>query len=45
MNYQDEFKKFAVRHMGMSSMHLEKYMQESARILRDLPLPSLKKGS
>ncbi|HMW38050.1 MAG: ATP-dependent Clp protease proteolytic subunit [Saprospiraceae bacterium] len=30
MNYQDEFKKFAVRHMGMSSMHLEKYMQESA---------------
>ncbi len=26
---QDEFKKFAVKHMGMSSMHLEKYMQQS----------------
>ncbi len=26
---QDEFKKYAVKHMGMSSMHLEKYMKTS----------------
>ena len=26
---QDEFKKYAVKHRGMSSMHLEKYMQQS----------------
>ncbi len=30
MYNQDEFKKYAVKHMGMSSMHLEKYMEESA---------------
>ena len=24
---QDEFKKYATKHLGMSSMHLEKYMQ------------------
>ncbi|HEX5625041.1 MAG TPA: ATP-dependent Clp protease proteolytic subunit [Saprospiraceae bacterium] len=27
---QDEFKKYATRHLGMSSMHLEKYMEASA---------------
>ncbi|GAB1395711.1 MAG TPA: ATP-dependent Clp protease proteolytic subunit [Saprospiraceae bacterium] len=27
---QDEFKKYATQHLGMSSMHLEKYMQVSA---------------
>lgn len=27
---QDEFKKYAVQHLGMSSMHLEKYMESSA---------------
>ncbi len=27
---QDEFKKYAVQHMGMSSMHLEKYMDQSS---------------
>ncbi len=27
---KEEFKKYAVKHMGMSSMHLEKYMQQSA---------------
>ncbi len=26
---QDEFKKYATQHLGMSSMHLEKYMQAS----------------
>ena len=26
---QDEFKKYAIKHMGMSSMHLEKYMEQS----------------
>ena len=26
---QDEFKKYATKHLGMSSMHLEKYMQGS----------------
>jgi ATP-dependent Clp protease protease subunit len=26
---KDEFKKYAVKHMGMSSMHLEKYMETS----------------
>jgi len=26
---QDEFKKYATKHLGMSSMHLEKYMQQS----------------
>ncbi len=25
---KDEFKKYAVKHMGMSSMHLEKYMEQ-----------------
>lgn len=28
---QDEFKKYAVKHLGMSSMHLEKYMDKSVR--------------
>lgn len=27
---QDEFKKYAVQHLGMSTMHLEKYMESSA---------------
>ncbi len=27
---QDEFKKYAVKHLGMNSMHLEKYMTQSA---------------
>jgi len=27
---QDEFKKYATQHLGMSTMHLEKYMQASA---------------
>ncbi|MBK9270012.1 MAG: ATP-dependent Clp protease proteolytic subunit [Saprospiraceae bacterium] len=27
---KDEFKKYAVKHRGMSSMHLEKYMSETA---------------
>ena len=26
---QDEFMKYAVRHLGMSSMHLEKYAEKS----------------
>jgi len=26
---QDEFKKYATKHLGMSTMHLEKYMQAS----------------
>lgn len=30
MFLQDEFKKYAVMHLGMSSMHLEKYMEASA---------------
>ena len=29
MYNQEEFKKYAVQHMGMSSMHLEKYMKDS----------------
>ena len=29
MFHQDEFKKYAVKHLGMSSMHLEKYMNDS----------------
>ncbi|HEB61586.1 MAG TPA: ATP-dependent Clp protease proteolytic subunit, partial [Bacteroidetes bacterium] len=29
MFHQDEFKKYAVKHLGMSSMHLEKYMTQS----------------
>jgi ATP-dependent Clp protease protease subunit len=29
MYSQDEFKKYATKHMGMSSMHLEKYMENS----------------
>ena len=29
MYSQDEFKKFAVKHLGMNSMHIEKYMQQS----------------
>ena len=29
MFHKDEFKKYAVKHLGMSSMHLEKYMQQS----------------
>lgn len=28
---QDEFKKYAVRHLGMNSMHLENYMQKSVQ--------------
>ena len=27
---KDEFKKYATKHLGMSRMHLEKYMAESA---------------
>lgn len=30
MYTKDEFKKYAVKHMGMSSMHLEKYMEHNA---------------
>ena len=30
MNHQKEFRDYAVKHLGMSSMHLDKYMQESA---------------
>jgi ATP-dependent Clp protease, protease subunit len=29
---KDEFKKYAVKHKGMSSMHLEKYMQASVQV-------------
>jgi ATP-dependent Clp protease protease subunit len=29
MFHKDEFKKYAVKHMGMSSMHLDKYMETS----------------
>jgi ATP-dependent Clp protease, protease subunit len=29
---KDEFKKYAVKHKGMSSMHLEKYMQASVSV-------------
>lgn len=32
---QDEFKKFAVKHMGMSSMHLEKYMNQTVPFIQD----------
>ncbi len=28
---QDEFKKYATKHLGMSTMHLEKYMDKSVR--------------
>jgi len=30
MFHQDEFKKYATKHLNMSSMHLEKYMKTSA---------------
>ncbi|MEL6637494.1 MAG: ATP-dependent Clp protease proteolytic subunit [Bacteroidota bacterium] len=30
MFHQDEFKKYATKHLGMNSMHLEHYMQQSA---------------
>ncbi len=30
MFHKDEFKKYATKHLGMSTMHLEKYMQASA---------------
>jgi len=30
MHSKDEFKKYATRHLGMSSMHLEKYMEATA---------------
>ena len=30
---KDEFKKYATKHMGMSSMHLEKYMETSVPII------------
>ncbi len=30
MFHKDEFKKYATRHLGMSTMHLEKYMETSA---------------
>lgn len=30
MFHQDEFKKYATKHLGMSSMHLEKYMKTAA---------------
>ncbi len=30
MFHKDEFKKYATKHLGMSTMHLEKYMQTSA---------------
>ncbi len=29
MFHQDEFRKYATKHLGMSSMHLDKYMQQS----------------
>ncbi len=29
MNSQDEFKKYATKHLGMSTMHLDKYMETS----------------
>lgn len=29
---QDEFKKYATKHMGMSSMHLEKYMDKAGAV-------------
>lgn len=35
MYSQDEFKRFAVKHLGMSSMHLEKYMQTSVPNIND----------
>ena len=31
MIHRDEFKKYATKHLGMSSMHLEKYIQASMR--------------
>jgi ATP-dependent Clp protease protease subunit len=31
MIHRDEFKKYATKHLGMSTMHLEKYMQASMR--------------
>lgn len=35
MFHKDEFKKYAVKHMGMNSMHLEKYMTVSAPNITD----------
>lgn len=31
MFHQDEFKKYATKHLGMNSMHLDKYMSESTK--------------
>lgn len=31
---QDEFKKYAVKHMGMSSMHLDKYMESTISTIK-----------
>ncbi|MEL7021033.1 MAG: ATP-dependent Clp protease proteolytic subunit [Bacteroidota bacterium] len=31
MFHKDEFKKYATKHLGMSSMHLEKYAEQSVR--------------
>ena len=30
MIHKDEFKKYATKHLGMSTMHLEKYMKSMA---------------
>lgn len=35
MYSQDEFKKYAVKHLGMSSMHLDKYMHNSIPNIND----------
>jgi ATP-dependent Clp protease, protease subunit len=33
----DEFKKYAVKHRGMSTMHLEKYMAQSVKSVPNMP--------
>ena len=30
--FKNEFQKYATQHLGMSSMHLEKYMDHSTRV-------------
>lgn len=34
MFHRDEFKKYATKHLGMSSMHLEKYMEKNSTVGR-----------
>jgi ATP-dependent Clp protease protease subunit len=41
----DEFKKYAVKHRGMSTMHLEKYMAQSVQQVPNMPnMPNMSAG-